>query len=95
MSARADHAHRWGWAGYRACFDLVLTGGRPAVHYLVTDLLVAAGHTHEQAFAAVARIEWDVLDWAQATVSSTGRRSPGGGSDAYLEGPDRPKGDGV
>ncbi|MFJ1796856.1 hypothetical protein [Kitasatospora griseola] len=45
-------------------------------YYLVTDLLVAAGHTREQAAAAIARIEWDVLDWAQATASSTGRRSP-------------------
>ncbi|MEV7215330.1 helicase associated domain-containing protein [Kitasatospora cineracea] len=31
-------------------------------YYLVTDLQVAAGHTREQASAAIARIEWDVLD---------------------------------
>ncbi|MFI8085799.1 hypothetical protein ACIF6L_34040 [Kitasatospora sp. NPDC086009] len=45
-------------------------------YYLVTDLLVAAGHTREQASAAIARIEWDVLDPVQGTVSSTGRRFP-------------------
>ncbi|WP_405358643.1 hypothetical protein OG535_00360 [Kitasatospora sp. NBC_00085] len=45
-------------------------------YHLVTDLLVAAGHTREQASAAVARIESDVLDWAQGTVGSTGLRCP-------------------
>ncbi|MFC9330809.1 hypothetical protein [Kitasatospora sp. NPDC057015] len=53
---------------------------------LVTDLLVAAGRTREQASAVVARIEWDVLDWAQGTVSSTGLRFPDGTSDDYVDG---------
>ncbi|MFC8452133.1 hypothetical protein [Kitasatospora sp. NPDC057223] len=53
---------------------------------LVTDLLVAAGHTREQASAAVARIEWDVLDWAQGTVDSTGLHCPDGTSDNYVDG---------
>ena len=54
-------------------------------YYLVTDLLVAAGHTREQASAAVARIEWDVLDWAQGTVSSTRLRCPDDRGD-YIDG---------
>ncbi|MFJ1709393.1 hypothetical protein [Kitasatospora sp. NPDC088346] len=41
-------------------------------YYLVTDLLVAAGHTREQASAAVARIEFDVLDFAHGNVAANG-----------------------
>ncbi|GLW58866.1 hypothetical protein [Kitasatospora phosalacinea] len=56
-------------------------------YYLVTDMLVAAGHTREQASAAVARIEWDVLDAVQGTVSSTGRRFPADrDGDGYTDG---------
>ncbi len=55
-------------------------------YYLVTDLLVAAGHTREQASAAIARIEWDVLDAVQGTVSSTGRRFPHDRHGGYIDG---------
>lgn len=56
-------------------------------YYLVTDLLVAAGHTREQASAAVARIEWDVLDAVQGTVSSIGVRFPADrDGDGYTDG---------
>ena len=55
-------------------------------YYLVTDLLVAAGHTREQASAAVARIEWDVLHWAHRTVAGTGQRWPDDRSGDYVAG---------
>ncbi|MEV4617028.1 hypothetical protein AB0K43_31185 [Kitasatospora sp. NPDC049258] len=56
-------------------------------YYLVTDLLVAAGHTREQASAAIARIEWDVLDAVQGTVSSIGVRFPDDrDGDGYVDG---------
>ncbi|OKI95056.1 hypothetical protein AMK19_32805 [Kitasatospora sp. CB01950] len=46
-------------------------------YFLVTGLLVAAGHTPEQAEAAVTRIEYDVLDWVHShTTSSNARHHP-------------------
>ncbi|WP_233533941.1 hypothetical protein [Kitasatospora sp. SolWspMP-SS2h] len=54
---------------------------------LVADLLVAAGHTREQASAAIARIEWDVLDAVRCTVSSIGVRFPDDrDEDGYVDG---------
>ncbi|MGW2401735.1 hypothetical protein ACWCYY_34800 [Kitasatospora sp. NPDC001664] len=56
-------------------------------YYRVTDMLVAAGLSRQHASAAVARIEWDVLDWAQGTVSSTGVRFPDDrDGDGYIDG---------
>ena len=53
---------------------------------LVTDLLVAAGHTRGPASAAVARIEFDVPDFVQATVGSTGRRFSRERHGGYVDG---------
>ncbi|WP_083973990.1 hypothetical protein [Kitasatospora mediocidica] len=52
---------------------------RGAGYHLLTRLLTDAGHTSEQAAAANARAGDDVLDRAQANVTSTGCRCPTAG----------------
>lgn len=59
---------------------------RGSGYHLLTRLLTDAGHTLEQASAAVARLESDVRDFAQGNVASTGRRCPDGRSDDYVDG---------
>lgn len=51
---------------------------RGAGYTLLTQLLVAAGHSPGAAAAAIARAEFDVLDWAESNVTSTGWRCPDG-----------------
>ncbi|MEE1783096.1 hypothetical protein PUR71_09220 [Streptomyces sp. SP17BM10] len=53
---------------------------------LLTQLLTAAGHTPEQASAAIARLEYDVLDWAAAAAESTTWCWPEGHSDDFDNG---------
>ncbi|MGW7444974.1 hypothetical protein [Kitasatospora sp. NPDC054795] len=59
---------------------------RGAGYNLLTQLLVAAGHSPEAAAVAIARAEFDVLDWAQSNVTSTGWRCPDGRTPEYDQG---------
>ncbi|MFJ7250095.1 hypothetical protein ACIQWA_36425 [Kitasatospora sp. NPDC098652] len=59
---------------------------RGAGYTLLSRLLVAAGHRPEAAAAAIARAEFDILDWAQSNVTSTGWRCPDGRTPDYEAG---------
>ncbi|MFJ5927554.1 hypothetical protein ACIQF6_33665 [Kitasatospora sp. NPDC092948] len=53
---------------------------------MLTKLLTAAGHTPEQASAAISWLEYDVLDWAVAVAESTTWRCPDGRGDDFGSG---------
>lgn len=59
---------------------------RGAGYNLLTQLLVAAGHTPEAAAAAIARLEYDVLDWTVSVAESTNWRGPNDQSDDFDRG---------
>ncbi|OKI99907.1 hypothetical protein [Kitasatospora sp. CB01950] len=67
-------------------FDLLEAALHGYGRALLTQLLTAAGHTPEQASAAIARLEYDVLDRAVAVVESTTWCGPDGRGDDFDSG---------
>lgn len=54
--------------------------------YLLAQHLMDAGHSRDYALAAVARDEFDVLDWAVSVAESAAHRSPRDSGDEYVRG---------
>ncbi|MBD0692560.1 hypothetical protein [Streptomyces sp. CBMA123] len=56
---------------------------RGAGYNLLTRLLTDVGHTPEQAAAAIARAEYDVLDWSVSVAEGTNWRCPEGRTEDF------------